>query len=631
MTTKIGTSIYKVNRASLLLNGISFLLLMAFTTSSSAAIYPQDSLLNAVKIAPLDSKKIDIVMKIAKNYLNSPPRQRRQKDIIDCFSILGGIYAHNGNYNKALACHIKALKLAETNNDKKRICEAYISMGVIFFEQKKFNETIAYMNKALIIEGQRTSTRNLTYIYNNLGIAYKSLNQLNKSLFYQLKALKLNQELGDNYGIAICYNNLSGLYNALNKPDTALVYCLRSISISEKLNYSVGLTYSYIVAGDYYEKLNDEKTAGSYYLKALKIARQINYKTEIREAYEHLSFLSEKTGNLRQALEYLKLYSEINDAILNEENLRQTNELNIRYETEKKEKAILLLTKDQQLKNKTLKQQQISRFGLIACLSLLLIVFIVLYNRYRFKQKANLKLTQTQDELYKLIEQKEKLTSILAHDLKTPLRFMTSISTFLSKNMDSLEREKREKLLTELCTSSKNTYAFADELLTWLSVQQQNFTIVITSVSLNDLMTELYVFFQDIAKAQQTEIIINPFPPVSITTDKRLLKIILRNILDNAIKNTHAGEIRVSVLKLNAQIIELSITDTGNGMTKEQLQMLDVENTYGFLFEIKNKLGFQIIKDLATMLTIKLKVNSEIKVGTTVTLLLPIEKADKTG
>ena len=625
MTNKTISSTTKKNRSPFFFRVILCFLLIFFTTSFSA-LTSQDSLLNAVKKMPYDRDKIDMLIQIAKNYLNSPPKDRKSKDIIACFSILGSVYAHNGNYNKALECHIKALKLAENASDKLRICEAYISMGVIFYEQKKFTQTIDYMNKALAVEGAQTSKRNLAYIYNNLGISYKSLGQLQKSLPYQLQALKLNQELDDNFGITICYNNLSGLYNSLGEKDIALDYCLKSIALSEKLNYKIGLTYSYIVAGDYYEELNDTKVARDYYLKALKIAREINYKKEIREAYEHLSFLSEKNKDFEQSLHYHKLYSEINDSILNEENLRQTNELNIRYETEKKEKAILLLTKDQQLKNKTLKQQQIFRFGLIICLSLLLILFLVLFNRYRFKQKANLKLTKTQDELYKVIEQKEKLTSILAHDLKTPLRFMTSISSFLSNNIDTLDKEKREKLLTELCTSSKNTYAFADELLTWLSVQQQNFTIVNTEVSLNNLMNELYVFFLDIAKAQQTEIIVNPFPAISIETDKRLLKIILRNIIDNAIKNTHAGKITISINAIYPETIELTINDTGNGMTEEQLQQLNLENTYGFQFEIKNKLGFQIIKDLSTMLNIHLKIKSEINVGTTVILLLPMQK-----
>jgi two-component system sensor histidine kinase/response regulator len=606
------------------------MLLTLSTVLVTAQTLPLDSLLNGIKTMPDDNKKINTLLQLAKRYQDAPPQLTELKNLASCYSTIGGIYTHIGNYEKALEYHIKALRIAEAIVDKNKICESYISMGTIFFEQKKFKECIAYMNKALAVEGEHTAKRNLAYIYNNLGIAYNSLNDPQQSLPYQLEALKLNQELGDDYGTATCYNNISGVYNALHKPGEALAYCLKSIALSEKLHYKVGLTYSYIIAGDYFGKQKDTKTAETYYLKALTTAREINYKKEVCEAYEHLSFLSEEMKDYGKALEYHKLYAQLKDSILNEESLKQSSELNIRYETEKKEKEILLLTKDQELKDKTLKQQRILRFGLIIGLGLLLALSFVLYNRYRFKQKANLKLTKTQDELYKLIEQKEKLTSILAHDLKTPLRFMTTVSTYLNKNMGIPDRAKLERLSAELSTAAKNTYAFADELLTWLSIQQQNFATVNAEVSMNSLVNELQVFFQDIAKAQQTEIKIDASPAVFIETDKRLLKIILRNLLDNAIKHTNQGEVVITVYPLNSETVELCIRDTGSGMTTEQLEMLDLENTYGFQFEIKNKLGFQIIKDLSTLLSIKLEITSEVNVGTTVMIQLPVKQKKQT-
>jgi serine phosphatase RsbU (regulator of sigma subunit) len=85
---------------------------------------------------------------------------------------------------------------------------------------------------------------------------------------------------------------------------------------------------------------------------------------------------------------------------LNEESLKQTAELNIRYETDKKEKEILLLNKDQLLKDKTLKEQRLVRIGLIIGLGLFLALSFLLYNRYHFKQKANLVLQKQKQEIH---------------------------------------------------------------------------------------------------------------------------------------------------------------------------------------------------------------------------------------
>jgi serine phosphatase RsbU (regulator of sigma subunit) len=321
--------------------------------------------------------------------------------VADCYSWIGGIYSHIGNYEKALESCIKALKIAESTNYKNKICESYIAIGIIFYEQKKFKESITYMNKALAVEGEQTSKRNLSYIYNNLAISYQGLNQPTKSLLYHFKALKLNEEMGDNNGMAGSYNNISATYASIGKTDEALQYALKSIALSEKTSDKVGLTYSYVGAGDCYKEKKNMTTAYNYYLKALKIAKEINYKTEVREAYEHLAIISEEMKDYRKALEYHKLFSQVKDSILNEESLKQSSELNIRYETEKKEKEILLLTKDQELKDKNLKEQRLIRIGLIIGLGLFLALSFLLFNRYRFKQKANLLLEKQKEEIHK--------------------------------------------------------------------------------------------------------------------------------------------------------------------------------------------------------------------------------------
>lgn len=326
---------------------------------------------------------------------------RDYNGVADCYSWMGGIYTHIGSYEKALECYINALRIAESTSYKNKICESYISMGVIFYEQKKFQETIAYMNKALAVEGDRTNKSNLSYIYNNLAISYQELTNHTKSIYYHFKSLKLAEEMKDTVRMASSYNNISSVYSSVGKTDEAMRYILKSIGLSEKVNDKVGLTYSYIGAGDYYEEKKNWVTACNYHLKALKVAREINYKTEVQEAYKHLAFVCEEMKDYKKALEYHKLYTQVKDSILNEESLSQSSELNIRYETEKKKKEILLLTKDQELKDKNLKEQRLIRTGLIIGLVLFLALSFLLFNRYRFKQKANLLLEKQKEEIHK--------------------------------------------------------------------------------------------------------------------------------------------------------------------------------------------------------------------------------------
>ncbi|HSH67204.1 MAG TPA: HAMP domain-containing sensor histidine kinase [Bacteroidia bacterium] len=291
--------------------------------------------------------------------------------------------------------------------------------------------------------------------------------------------------------------------------------------------------------------------------------------------------------------------------------------------------------KDKELNAKAMKQQQLIRWSLIGGLFLLFISVISIYWRYRFKQRANIllekqkqeiehtlqELTVTSDELNKVMEQKEKLTSILAHDLRTPLRFMTTISEYLYKNMHAITDEELKELSFEMSRSSKSTFAFAEELLTWLGIQKNNYKVECAATNIHQLMDELHAFFSDIARMNGTQIKVEDSGNLFVDTDERLLKIILRNLIDNAIKYTTDGTITLSVFRNEKEEVEIQVRDTGEGMTNEQLEKLNDRNTFGFPFEIKDKLGFQIVRDLSTLIKCQVHIESVIKKGTTVKLI----------
>lgn len=529
-----------------------------------------------------------------------------------------------GDYVTALTMHLKSLKIREELQDSNGIAMSNLNIGNIFSIQDKYDEALEYYFKAAKL-AKGTNDVALGNAYNNIANMYSSKGNYMVSLSYHLKSLHIWEQANDKVGLVSTYNNMGNNFYKSGYFETALMYKIKAYDLSIQIGDKKNLAYACEGIANIYTDRNNYPEALNYYKKMLALATESNNKKLIQIAYDGFASLYKKMGNFKEAFAYKELYNNMKDSLLGLESRRQISELNTKYETEKRAKEILLLTKEKELNAQIIKQQQFVRWGLIAGLVVLLVMSIGIYRRYLFKQRANLELTKTQDELYKLIEQKEKLTSILAHDLKTPLRFMTTVSTYLTKNMDTLSKDRLTKLSAELNTSAKNTYAFADELLTWLSVQQQNFTVMLAEVNLEQLINEQVEFFHDIASIQHTEIATTCVSPVLIETDKRLLKIILRNIVDNAIKNTISGKIILSIEKQNNETIDLTIRDTGTGMSKEQLQQLDVENTYGFQFEIKNKLGFQIIKDLSTILYGQLHIRSEVGIGTSVTLRLPVK------
>lgn len=536
-----------------------------------------------------------------------------------------------GDYEQALRYNLKSLRISEKLKDKGNIAMSFINLGSVFESQEKIDQALGYFLKATqLLEG--SDNYNLGNAYNNIGNIYFTRAQLKMALAYHTKALKVREQVNDKRGIAMSYNNIGNVYLKQDQIESALFCHLKAYNLSKQLGDKKNVVVSGNSVGNSYEAKKNFPEARRYYEESLTLSKAINFKEGTRDNYEALSSLYKQMKQYDKALEYMQLFKICNDSIVNKESLEQLNELNTRYETDKKEQEIVLLTKEMELNIKLMKQQRLVRWALIAGVILLSISVISIYRRYRFKQKANVilenqkkeieqtvdELTIAQDELNKTMEQKEKLTSILAHDLRTPLRFMSTISEYLHKNASVITLEELKELSSELSTSSKSTFAFADELLTWLSIQKNNYKTEYAKVELLKLLHELHHFFADIARTKNTWIIVASHEPVEIETDERLLKIILRNIIDNAIKNTDDGRITLSLQKMETGQVNIDVTDTGKGMTEEELRKLIEINTFGFAFEIKDKLGFQIVSDLANLIHCKIKLESEIGKGTSV-------------
>lgn len=661
---------------------IGWMLLILIGQPITAQTPNQDRLLKEVKIMPDDTNKVNTLQLIASNYLNHSRDYKKmgefawkglalsqklhyEKGLANAYSCIGIWYSNkgnkemalyyytnalhmmqrlnnkkgvgnvynniarvmlaNGDYVNALNNNLKSLKIKEELQDKEGMALSYLNIGNVFSVQDKLDEALGYYIKSMQLSEGMINT-NASNAYNNIGNIFAEKKRYTDALTYHLMALNINEKLNDKLGIAASCNSIGSDYFNLKQTDKSLPYHIKAYELATRIENKPGQAFACNGIGNINQFKKNYSEAVIYYTKMLRLGTELNNKRIIQLAYANFISLYKETGSFKQALAYTELANNMKDSLSSLERQKQLSELITKYQLEKREKEILILNNEKELNKQQMKQQELVRWMLIIGLVILILIIIGIYRRYRFKQKTNLQLIKTQNELYTVIEQKEKLTSILAHDLKTPLRFMVTISTYLNKMIQPLNSEKLDALSNELTISAKNTYAFADELLTWLTIQHQGFTITVSEVDLNALMNELFGFFKDIAKIQDTELTIDLSSPISVKTDKRLLKIILRNILDNAIKNTSQGKVTVFVSKTDKGIVEIQIGDTGNGMTKEQLERLDVSNTYGFQFEIKNKLGFQIIKDLSNLLHIKLKIDSEVNVGTTLTLQLHPEQ-----
>jgi serine phosphatase RsbU (regulator of sigma subunit) len=317
------------------------------------------------------------------------------------YNNIGAIYFDQGNYKEALNCYLKSLKLREELNDKMGISMSYNNIGTIFNSQNKLEAALAYYKKAVAIQEELGNKKASTNTYTNIGNIYWDQHNYKEAFVYHSKALQIQEASNDKKGIAISYNSIGNDYLHMSKTDLALTYQLKSFALCKEIGYKRGLINASGGIGNLYEERKEYTDALMYYDQMLVLAKELDTKEGIRDAYENFASVYKRLKNFDKALEYTQLLYEVKDSILNKENFKQVTELNTRYETEKKEKEILLLTKDQQLSAKILKEQQLVRWGLIGGMVLLFISVFSIYRRYRFKQKANLLLEKQKEEIQK--------------------------------------------------------------------------------------------------------------------------------------------------------------------------------------------------------------------------------------
>jgi serine phosphatase RsbU (regulator of sigma subunit) len=317
------------------------------------------------------------------------------------YNNIGIAYAYLGNYLQALRYNLNALKIREEINDKFGISASYLNIGGVMFEQNKYDAALMYFNNALKIKMEQGDKTGEAGIYSNMAEIYSTQKKFQQALAYNLKAMKLNEQIGDLEGVNGSYINIGNNYIAQGKPNEALAYFIQSLKISTKLETEATVVNSFMGLAASYELLYDYPKSLIYYEKAAAVSKNKGFKKELQEAYLHLASINEKLKNYQLSLVYNKLYGDVKDSLLNEESLKQTTELNTRYETDKKEKEIQLLTKDQQLKDKTLKEQRLVRIGLSTGLVLFFALSFLLFNRYRFKQRANLLLEKQKQVIHK--------------------------------------------------------------------------------------------------------------------------------------------------------------------------------------------------------------------------------------
>ncbi|MCX6240910.1 MAG: ATP-binding protein [Bacteroidetes bacterium] len=230
-------------------------------------------------------------------------------------------------------------------------------------------------------------------------------------------------------------------------------------------------------------------------------------------------------------------------------------------------------------------------------------------------------------ELVELNATKDKFFSIIAHDLRSPITTLISLSEVLRTDMDLLGPKQQEEILQSLHDLSKNYLRLLDNLLQWARVQSGRMVPEPADFDLEEAIREVISFYKPYALDKQIRIVERNLSPVTVHADKNMIRVVLRNLISNAIKFTQpGGEVHISMLVKDSWV-EVIIQDNGLGMSPDVMESLfrldKTQTSQGTAGEKGTGLGLHLCKEFVMLNKGILNVESQKGFGSVFSFNIP--------
>ncbi len=525
-----------------------------------------------------------------------------------------------------------------SKGDKRTASEFINKIAFIYWNHNQYREAINFYLRSLDLNKGLGNENGIAMLNNNLGTLYADIEAYDTALFYFKKTYGARKANNQKIGMTSALINMSVVYNNLGEPEQAIKMLNDAVSYSIELNDLQQLRLCYGSLAEIYERLGDaEKTLHYFELYSEiydKAQKKEIEKVETELLEEKNKKLEAEAAKAKQELELLKKQRELSatqfelmetDSLLTEEQLR-VKTLQQEKEILEKDKEILRLAKENEvIKAKRLEQQQLfQQYAFAAAFAFLAIVAFLIYRDDRRTRRSNKLLVERNERIEKQRAElerantiKNKLFSIVGHDLRSP--FNTLISFFYILNEEELPDDVRS-IFAEIKQQLHSTSNLLDNLLYWAKSQIQGFEPSLTEISMYDLAVENIELLKQIATGKNISLVNSVPKDLKAMGDKEMIKLVIRNLSQNAIKFTPSeGVVELSGTSEFGRAV-FEIRDSGVGMTNDKVESLfrlkTNKSTLGTNNESGTGLGLVLCNEFVTKNNGEMWVESELNKGT---------------
>ncbi len=494
---------------------------------------------------------------------------------------IGLVYWKIGNYPGSVESLYSSLKIKEKLNDQYEIALTLNNLSNVYNEMGNYNTAVTFAQRALEITKETDNYYAIGRAYGNLGVSYSKMKDYDKAIQYLMKAMEVKQKSGEIKGLAYTYMDIATLQARQNNVQLSFEYYNKALEIMKSINDAHGLALGYHSIAQLYFDGGDYAKTYSNINESLKYARRENLRESIKNNLFLLSRYYEKQKKYSQSLQYFQAYTNLKDSLLNEINNSEIANLQVNYETAQKEKENELLKQRNIIQSLELEQQGLYIRFLTASILLAGMVIFAFYYRYRLIKKTKIILEEKNSEierqkstLEELNNTKNKLFSIIAHDLRNPFQSILANTAYLLEEYKKLNDSDRLNIIHQIDTVTNSSHVLLENLLEWSLSETGQFAYTPSNINLLSEVEETISLLSASVTKKDITINVRIDPSLEVFTDSTFLRTIFRNLISNAIKYSHSNsEIEIET-RCDENNIIVMVEDHGIGMTNEDIDRL---------------------------------------------------------
>jgi signal transduction histidine kinase len=556
------------------------------------------------------------------------------------FLELGYIYWSQSYYAISLF-YLKSAIGNFANGNPQHLAEAYRALGRTYADLKDCKSALANLDTSLKFSGY--NPKNLAEVYSERAYVYNSCGLYDKAIESVKISEKLNRQVNATANIAVLYGRLGSIY--LHKKDykTALAYDDTALTMGLKIHNKRLVAYTFDDFAAVYNAMGNYAKAAAFARKGIALADTLGIMDAETRAYDALENTYELQYQYVKAINCQKRFNVVKDSLGSLAKFKTVTLVQNYYALNARMNQIALMAANDRINQAKIKSQHFMIRVLLFSLAVVMVILTCTY--YFYKQKKALSgelqlqhralseqkqvIESQKANLQRANDLKDKLFAVIGHDLRSPVANLSNIIEMFEDGY--LTADEVHDLMRNINPIIKGVELTLSNLVEWAGSQIKGINVNATNVDVFLMGMEMEQTFLHALQVKKIEFSNKAYPGRGAVADENHLKVILRNLISNAIKFTPAnGSITLGTTVENNELI-ISIKDSGKGMNEEELGRLFYINTHfsnsGTAGEKGTGIGLLLVKELVELNGGKLGVRSKPGKGSTFYFNLPLVNA----